>query len=425
MVAPPRAHRTEFGRIVDERRRTSPIHSLAVPAPLTLSLTQARRVALWKQHLAATRPPAETAGDLLDLVRDLGCLQLDPTAVVERTHLLVLWSRVGGFDRSLLESLRWEDRRLFEYLAHAASIVLTEDYPLFRTRMRMYARGQEGWGRYAQQWIRANAAFKRYVIRRLREEGPLRSRDIEDRAVVSWRSEGWTGGRNVNRMLEFLWAGGEVAVAGRSGPTRWWDLASRWLPSWTPREALPTAEVTRRSAERSLRALGVGTARHIREHFTRGYYPGLESALRYLERRGRIVPVEVDALPDRWFVHEQDMPVVDAIQRGEWEGRTTLLSPFDNLICDRARAERLFGFRYRVEIYTPKAKREYGYFSMPVLHGDQLVGRVDPRFDRSSGTLVVNAVHWEADAPRGRVIQRSAESVIEDLAAFVRAGRVT
>jgi uncharacterized protein YcaQ len=395
-----------------------------MPVRVTLSLAEARRLAVAKQRLSSGPSAPETTDDLLALIRELGCLQLDPTAAVERTHLLVLWSRLGQFDRRLLDALRWDERRLFEYWAHAAAIVLTEDFPLFRPRMRHYARGEAGWGRHAQQWMRANAAFKRYMVRRLRAEGPLRSRDFEDRAVVPWRSEGWTGGRNVNRMLEFMWARGELVVAGRSGATRWWDLAERWLPEWTPREALPTGEVTGRTAERSLRALGVGTARHIREHFTRGYYPGLDAALLRLERTGRIVRAEVEGLPDRdpWFVHAEDLPAVEAVKRGHFEPRTTLLSPFDNLICDRARTEALFGFRYRIEIYTPAAKRQYGYFAMPILHGDRLIGRVDSRFDRSSATLVVNAVH---PGPGVKIGKGAVDRTIEELAGFVGAERVT
>ncbi|MFN2589691.1 MAG: DNA glycosylase AlkZ-like family protein, partial [Actinomycetota bacterium] len=201
-----------------------------MPVPLTISLRDARRLAITKQLLAGAPPEVHATDDLLRIVRDLGCLQLDPTAVVERTHLLVLWSRIGSFDRQLLETLRWEERRLFEYWAHAASIVLTEDYPLFRPRMRLYSRGDRGWGQEVREWMRANAAFKRYVVAKLRAEGPLRSRDFEDRSVVPWHSDGWTNGRNVNRMLEFMWARGEVVVAGRSGATRWWDLSDRWLP---------------------------------------------------------------------------------------------------------------------------------------------------------------------------------------------------
>jgi uncharacterized protein YcaQ len=383
-------------------------------------------MAITKQRLAGPPAPASSTDDLLALVRELGCLQLDPTAAVERTHLLVLWSRLGQFDRRLLELLRWEERRLFEYWAHAASIVLTEDYPLFRPRMRWFARGQTGWAKAMQEWLRANAGFKRYVVRRLRADGPLRSRDFEDRAVVPWRSEGWTGGRNVNRMLEFMWARGEVVVAGRSGATRWWDLADRWLPEWTPREVLPSREVTRRSVERSLRALGVATAKHIREHFTRGYYPELAATLKELERRGRIVRAEVEGLSngDPWFIHADDVQTLDDIRRGDWTPRTTLLSPFDNLICDRARTEQLWGFRYRIEIYTPKHKREYGYFAMPILNGDRLIGRVDSNLDRASWTLIVNAIHAEPGLKLTRASHRAVTRAIEDLAGFVDAERI-
>jgi uncharacterized protein len=227
-------------------------------------------------------------------------------------------------------------------------------------------------------------------------------------------------------MLEFLWYLGELVVAGRSGATRWWDLADRWLPDWTPRDRLGAREVTRRAVDRSLRALGVATVRQIREHFTRGYYPELSAVLKEFERNGRIVRAEVDSVGngEAWFVHAEDLPEVEAIRRGGWQPRTTLLSPFDNLICDRARTEALFGFRYRIGIYTPKGKREFGYFAMPILHGDRLIGWVDPAFDRKLSRMVVNEVRAEPDAPKGKAVERAVRGAIEDLAAFVGAEHI-
>jgi uncharacterized protein YcaQ len=264
------------------------------------------------------------------------------------------------------------------------------------------------------------------MVQRLRAEGPLRSRDFEDRAVVPWKSDGWTHGRNVNRMLEFMWARGEVVVAGRSGATRWWDLSECWLPEWTPQEQFGSREVTTRAAERSLRSLGVGRARHIREHFTRGFYPGLGPVLQGLERRGRIVRAEVEGLGDGepWFVHAEDVPALEDLRGGAWAPRTTLLSPFDNLICDRARTEALFGYRYRIGIYTPKGKREFGYFAMPILHGERVIGWVDPRYERKKGRLVVDDVRAEPGAPTGKAVARAVGDAVRDLASFVGADQI-
>jgi uncharacterized protein YcaQ len=190
------------------------------------------------------------------------------------------------------------------------------------------------------------------------------------------------------------------------GRTASGDLPERWFPEWTPRAPLTQRQVVERAAQISLRCLGVATPRQIGEHFTRGGYPELASALSRLQARGLIVSAIVEdrdrRLPGAWYLHREDLPLLERISAGEWQGRTTLLSPFDNLICDRARTEALFGFAYRVEIYVPKTKRRYGYFSMPILHGDRLIGRVDPTFDSSTGMLRIGSLHAEAGAPVDR-----------------------
>jgi uncharacterized protein YcaQ len=396
-------------------------------APRTVTPTVARRLAVAKQRLAAPRGPATRQG-ILDLVRDLGCLQLDPTNVVARSHLLVLWSRVGAFDRADLDALLWEERSLFEYWAHRASIVLTEDYPIHHLMMRRYPTDRWAHGRRTKLWLEQNRELRTHVLSRLRREGPLRLRDFEDRSVVGWESRGWTGGRNVSRMLDVLWTQGKVMVAGRTGQDRVWELADRWLPAWTPKERLSEREVVRRAAQRSLRALGMATAREIENHFTYSRYPGLPEVLVRLERAGTIEPVKVvddgAAWPGNRYVHAEDSPLLDRISDGEWEPRTTLLSPFDNLMIDRQRTERLFGFHYRMEIYVPKANRRYGYFAMPILHGDRLIGRVDPILDRTRRVLTVNSVHAEPGAPMNRSMKEDVAGAIEDLARFLGAEAV-
>ncbi len=333
--------------------------------------------------------PARSPDEVLDLIRHLGCLQLDPISVVARSHLLVLWSRLGGFDRSHLDTLLWDERRLFEYWAHAASIVLTEDYPIHRFRMRSYPAGDGLWSLRILAWLDENRALRREILRRLRLEGPLRSRDLEDRAVRGWESTGWTGGRNVDRMLGFLWMQGRVMVAARAGLQKVWDLSERVLPPWTPRAPLSERALVRSAAQRSLRALGVATPRHISMHFVAGRYPELDRRLAELDREGLIERVRVAGpdveWPGTWFVHAEDLPILERIEAWDWEPRTTLLSPFDNLIRDRDRTASMFGFDYRMEIYVPAAKRRFGYYVLPVLHGDRLVARIDPAMDRRRG----------------------------------------
>lgn len=379
----------------------------------TLTPTLARRLAVARQHLSGPTSRA-TPDTIMNVVRDLGCLQLDPTSAVARSHLLVLWSRFGAYDAALLDQLLWAERKLFEYWAHAASIVLTEDYPIHQWRMRNFVFVSYGsvWNQRVREWMRQNAPLRRYVLTQLHKRGPLASRDLEDRSRVSWGSEssGWNAGRNVQRMLDFLWVQGRVMVVRRIGATRYWDLSERVLPDWTPRERLSQREVVRRAAQRSLRALGVATPKQIQQHFIRGRYADLPRALAELTRREQIVPVQIvedgAAWRGEWYIHSDDLPLLDQLEAGDWQPRTTLLSPFDNLICDRARTEQLFNFRFRLEIYTPKEKREHGFFVMPILHGDQLIGRVDAKMDRARRQLAVNAVHAEPNAPSGRSTAR-------------------
>jgi uncharacterized protein len=364
----------------------------------------------------------------MEAARSLRCLQLDPISVVARSHRLVLWSRLGPYDLAELDAVLWEERRLFEYWAHAASLVLTEDYPIHRLLMRRYPTDRYAHSRRMKAWVEENAALRRHILQRLRQDGPLRARDLEDRSQRSWSSDGWTNDRNVDRMLDYLWTKGRIVVAGRPGGQKLWDLAERWLPEWTPRERLTEQEIVRRATELSVRGLGVARPAHVQEHFTRWRYGGLPGALTALQRRGRIHPVRIadgDAFwPGPWYVHDDVLPLLDRLEDGGWEPRTVLLSPFDNLICDRARTELMFGFHFRMEIYVPKVQRRYGYYVMPILHGDRLIGRLDPVMDRNGGRLVINAIHVEPGAPLTAATGRAVGAAAEDLATFLGADRV-
>ena len=349
---------------------------------LELSPERARRVAVLGQVLALPRPRT-----IADVVRALFFVQLDPTSSVARTEHLVLWSRLGPRYRvAELERLLWREKQLFEYNAY---ILPTSDYALHRPAMRAYLRGGSGRERYVAAWLRANASFRRYVLRRLRDEGPLRTRDIENRAVEGWRTGGWNDDSNdTAMMLEVLWRRGEVMIVGREGQQRIWDLAERRLPVHDPR---PPSEIARELLERRLRAAGLARPSTFAQ-FGHDRPRGWERALAGLERDGVAVPVRVDGLRGDWYAHGE-------LLERRFRGRTALLSPFDQLIHDRARTERLFGFRYRLEIYVPAAKREFGYFVLPILFDDRLVGRLDPVFDRRANVLRVPGVWAEDTAP--------------------------
>lgn len=394
----------------------------------TLTAEDVRRLIITRQHLSADAR-AET---MLDIIRDLGCLQLDPISAVEKSHLLVLWSRLGDYDRGELDRLLWEERSLFEYWAHEASIVLTEDYPLHAARMRAYPLMRRRRD-YINKWLDDNPGLRglmQHILERLKQEGPLGSRDFDEpEASRGGAPSGWTGNRAVIRLIDYLWHRGEIMVAGRQGNQRLWHVAEDCLPDWTPRDELAEDEVTRQAAIRAIRALGVARSVQIRRHFIRRRYPNLERVLDDLESAGEIERVKVktdagDTLRGPWYMHAEDTVLLERIRAGEWTPRTTLLSPFDNLICDRDRTEEFFNFFFRIEIYVPKAKREYGYYVLPVLHGDRLIGRIDPTMDRKRGVLTINAVYAEPDAPTDADSVRAVGESISSLARFLGADKV-
>jgi uncharacterized protein YcaQ len=329
-----------------------------------VTAAEARRIAVRAQALDGS------ASDVLETVRRLGSLQLDPIATVATPPQLILWSRLGAYEIAELDRLLWEERKLFEWGAFIRPI---EDLPLIRARMRR-KRGKYAWERRSMEFLQANPTFKRYVLRELDRRGPLLSRELEDRSLKTWESGGWYGERRVAPLLDMLHGLGEVAVVGRRDGQRLWDLAERWYPET---EDVPLEEAERVLAEKRSRALGA--------RFEKGQWLAHPEAL-----DGRPVP-----------------------------RRVTFLSPFDRLIYDRDRTEALFGFHYRLEMYVPKAKRQYGYYVLPILRGDRLIGRIDPVFDRKTRVLRVNSVHWE----RG-VKPVSLQRPLRSLARFVGADSI-
>ncbi|MER7672508.1 crosslink repair DNA glycosylase YcaQ family protein [Kitasatospora sp. NPDC096128] len=393
-----------------------------MPTTPSVSSTTARRLAISAQFLAG--PPAPpTVDGIREVLRALRCLQLDPISAVAQSHLLVLWSRLGQYRREDLDHLLWEARWLFEYWAHAASIVLTDDYPLHAATMRRYPAGTSNYGRKVATWLKANGTLQTHVVQRLTEAGPLPAGGFDDVAETPWESSGWTAGRNVERMLDHLWLQGRIMVSGRRGRARLWDLAPRCLPGDAASAPLPDAEVVPLAAEHALRALGIARPADIRQHFTRDRYPGLDSALTRLLAEGRILRVQLEDAPssEGWYLTADRLPLLERLESGEWEPRTTLLSPFDNLICDRARTERLWDFGFRNEMYVPRAKRRYGYYVMPLLHGDRLVGRVAPRLDRRSRTLHLEGLFVEPDTPTDDALRAGLADTVAALAEFVDA----
>jgi uncharacterized protein len=309
---------------------------------------------------------------VLDTVRRLGFLQMDPISTVAPPQHLVLYSRLGvKYDRAELDRLLWEERKLFEY---DAFIYPVEDLPLQKARMLRRRRGgklkRDEWVR---EFLRENARLRRHVLRELEQRGPLLSRDLNVETPTEAERHAWWGRGALRLIIDMMAGRGEIAVAGRVGTHRLWDLAERVFPEV---EAMPWRDAERVLAEKKRRSLGV-----------------------WLEK-GRL-RVHPDA---------SDGPV---------PRRVTFLSPFDRLVHDRARAEALWGFHYRLEMYVPKDKRQYGYYVLPVLAGDRIVGRAEPVFDRKQRVLRLNGVWWE-DGVRPLSLDRP----LRELARFLGAERV-
>ncbi|MCU0499427.1 MAG: winged helix DNA-binding domain-containing protein [Anaerolineae bacterium] len=321
-----------------------------------------------------------------------------------------------------MDRLLWQERALFEYWAHEASIVLTEDYPIHAYRMRHYPMSI-AWGKLIQQWIDSDPErfeqMRSHLLSEFKAKGGLPSRVFEDQSRGG-ESSGWTSGRMINRMIDYLWQRGEVMVVRREGNHRIWGIADDFLPDWTPRETLEATELTRRAMLKALGALGIATPSQITQHYTRRRYPELNATLKALEHDGLIQRVQIADWKGTWYLSRDALHALEA----PWQGRTTLLSPFDNLICDRNRTEQMFNFLFRIEIYVPKPKRQYGYYVLPILHDDRLIGRIDPSFDRKQKRLTIHNVYAEADAPdHGETVQ-AIRAAIEDLGRWLQADRI-
>jgi len=349
-----------------------------------LSKAQARRIAVRAQLLDAPRPT-----ELLGVVQQLTLLQIDPTAAIAPSADLVAWSRLGSSYRPAhLKQAVEEERTLFE---HDALVRPVSDLGLYLAGAADRPT-REG----PRAWLRANESFRRDILDLLGSSGPLSSRDIPDTCVVPWASTGWTNNRNVTQMLELLMMRGEVAIAGRAGRERLWDLPERVYPADV---VVPSVdEAHRLKNERRLSALGIARPKR----------PAMPIEPVDVGEAGE--PAVVEGLEGEWRV---DPSALDA----GFEGRTALLSPFDRLVYDRARTQELFDFEYTLEMYKPAAKRRWGYFALPVLHGDRLVGKIDAAADRRASVLRVHTIH--EDVRFTRPMTKAVRAELDDLATWL------
>jgi hypothetical protein len=357
-----------------------------------LSLETARTLAVVKQGLHR-RPPVADRQSLLESIRRIGLLQLDTISVVARSHYLVMLSRVGLYDRADLDALLHPDRRLFEGWAHAACLIPVEDYEYFASLIR--ARREQP----PQHWIERRLgddpqAVLDAVLTEVRQRGPLASRDFDDPRAQRGT---WWDWKPAKTALEVLFHGGYLMVDRRENFQRYYDLAERVLPASAdpPRHTLD--DYHRWATLRAVSCMGIATAPQVSDYY-RQRKPATRARVKALAAEGALVPVEVEGWTETAYLHAADLPLVGEIEAGAHQPMlTTFLSPFDNLTWDRQRLRDLFDFDYRIEMYTPAAQRQYGYYVLPILHRGRLVGRLDPKADRKEGALIVRAIYLEPD----------------------------
>ena len=359
----------------------------------TLSRREARRLAVRAQWLDRQRPAY-----LLDLVRHITLLPIDPTTVIAPSADLVAWSRLGMPYERVELGRALEKRVLIEF---RGTVRPAEDLALYRAEMELWRTGPlQGWRKAQRDWVQRNNACRRDILERLSASGPLMSRELPDTCEIPWKSTGWTNNRNVTQMLEFMVKRGEVAVAGRQGNERLWDLADRVYPD---DPVVPLDEAESRRNKRRLGALGIA-----RSH-------GPECPVEPLDVHEAGAEAVVEGVRGTWRIDPEllDQP---------FSGRAALLSPFDRLLHDRRRMVDLFEFEYALEMYKPASTRRWGYFALPILYDDRLVGKLDATADRKVGALRVNAIHWDVEPSTS--MAAAVEQEIGDLADWLELGLV-
>ena len=394
---------------------------------LSISIEQARRLAVTKQHLAGKLPKKATKDVILSVVRDTCYIQWDPIDAVAPSHVIAFWSRIGPFRRSDLEKLLWDEKKLLLHWIPIASLVLTEDFPLYASMMKRYPEAlSKSWGgnmRRAKAFLDTHPDLRKRILRDLKG-GPKQLSEFTDYVRTKRSTDGWSSGSDVSTMLYHLHMSGDVMVAGHVGLQNIWALSENFLPTWVVKEELTEDEFEHQAAQRALRALGTASPREIHLYFPRGRYRNLKTTLERLREESTIHQVRVEELGNRdeRYVHDLDLPLLDSVKSEAWQPRMALLSPFDNLVTSRT--DLLFGFHYIHENFLPKSKRKYGTFVHPILWGDRLIGRADLLMDKPHEKLLVNSVHAEPGAAGAKEVATEIAETIAQFAEFLGAKEV-
>lgn len=358
---------------------------------------------LERQHLTCPRRRAFSPARVTRLAADTGGLQIDSINVVERAHYLTVWSRFGVYDRRALDRLVYRRRALFEYWAHAACLVAAEHFPCWKRAMLDYQTRNRGWA----DWLEKNRLVLRRVQRAIRDRGPLGSGDFAHRQRSAERG-GWWNWKPATHALDYLWMSGRTLVHSRSNFQKRFDFAERLMPEALARAPLTRPDFQRWHLRHSLSAMGAATETDLRMYLS---FPRVDAAerrrwLRALLETGEVREIQVAApgtggRRTRWYALADDLPALAAAERPSPSRGSTLLSPFDSFLWHRERTLRLFGFHYKIEVYTPGLERTHGYYSLPILHDGQLIGRLDPKTHRAERRLEVRHAHFEPWFARG------------------------
>jgi uncharacterized protein len=380
---------------------------------------EAQALATIAQGLAGPPPRRRIRSeDLKELVDRLSCIQLDTISVISRSHETVAWSRLGSYDRAYWDTLYDPLRAVSEYWAHAAAIVPLSDLRLHRPVMERFR------NRARQQHTDATRQLHRAVLERIRTRGPMSSLDFEAMEGATASAWQWYGHKPERRALAELWSEGALVVRRRDAFRRVFDLTERIVPDLWHGEI---DEPARRLAlgRKALCALGVTTLPWFVDYFRTGGQPHLPRAvgsavMAELEENHEAIPVSIKGIEEPAWLHCVALPGLDRLRQGRgWPTRTTLLSPFDNLVWNRQRDQELWDFHYRLECYTPAPKRRFGYYSLPILHRGRLVGRLDPSFDRKARLLTIRSLHWEPEARVHSAMERAVAGAIGRLCEFL------
>jgi len=382
---------------------------MTTPIPVTRETV--KRLSVYKQGLHQ-RPAASDQARLKRIIERIGLLQLDSISVVARSHYLVMLARAGLYDPAELDALL-DSGFLFETWAHAMCQLPTTHYPWYHAYIQQKQLKESQW-----QLDRLDidmAPIIEHVLETIRQRGPLSSKDFESER----RGEGgWWNWKPTKVALEFLFDYGELMVSHRVKFQRYYDLPERVLDLSQFTLDKSIEDFRRWTIERGLRHIGIGTSNHVADYY-RQYKRDAAEVLADMVKAGTALPVAVEGWKDPAFIHRDDLALLEAIQAGEHEPEMTLfLSPFDNLFWDRDRDEMLWDFFYRIEVYTPKAKRVYGYYVMAILHGCELIGRIDPKVDRKKKRLIFNNLHLERGIKLNGALNRGLIRAIEEFMAF-------